>query len=148
MRLFELLCSLATRKPFYRKGRWTRYATIAQSVEQPPCKRQVGSSILPGGSVTNLRSRQLWQLPTDSVAAAPSASHETHRINDYANGRHDHDRSRNAREEKEYLRLRGDRVRPVRRRWEGGYWNQGRLARGKASRVDCSHRPPGTARSA
>src|SRR6266705_2985513 len=24
-------------------------ATIAQSVEQPPCKRQVGSSILPGG---------------------------------------------------------------------------------------------------
>src|SRR2546428_635895 len=75
MKLFELLCSLTTRKPFYRKGRWTRYATIAQSVEQPPCKRQVGSSILPGGSVTNLRSRQLWQLPTDSVAAAPSASH-------------------------------------------------------------------------
>src|SRR2546425_10213475 len=100
MRLFELLCSLTTRKPFYRKGRWTRYATIAQSVEQPPCKRQVGSSILPGGSVTNLRSRQLWQLPTDSVAAAPSASHATHRINDYANGRHDHDRSRNAREER------------------------------------------------
>src|SRR2546422_9409816 len=49
MRLFELLCSLTTRKPFYRKGRWTRCATIAQSVEQPPCKRQVGSSILPGG---------------------------------------------------------------------------------------------------
>src|SRR3989442_13603669 len=105
MRLSELLCSLATRKPFYRKGRWTRYATIAQSVEQPPCKRQVGSSILPGGSVTNLRSRQLWQLPTDSVAAAPIASQSAHPIHDYANGRHDHDPNRNSRDEKEYLRL-------------------------------------------
>ena len=29
-----------------------RPATIAQSVERPPCKRQVGSSILPGGFVS------------------------------------------------------------------------------------------------
>src|SRR6266852_1498791 len=50
MRLFRVAARSATRKPFYRKGRWTRCATIAQSVEQPPCKRQVGSSILPGGS--------------------------------------------------------------------------------------------------
>src|SRR2546427_12609810 len=107
MRLFELLCSLTTRKPFYRKGRWTRYATIAQSVEQPPCKRQVGSSILPGGCVTSLRSRQLWQLPADSVAAAPSAPHPTHRINDYANGSHDDDRGGTAPEEKERPRIAG-----------------------------------------
>src|SRR3989442_14809178 len=109
MRLFELLCSLTTRKPFYRKGRWTRYATIAQSVEQPPCKRQGGSSILPGGSATNLRSRQLWQLPTDSAAAAPSASDASHRINNYANRRHDHERRRNARRVSAYAGLPGGR---------------------------------------
>src|SRR5438132_6116059 len=38
-----------SRKPFYRKPPWARCATLAQPVEQPPCKRQVGSSILPGG---------------------------------------------------------------------------------------------------
>src|SRR2546427_9881357 len=37
------------RKRFYRNVPSARGATIAQSVEQPPCKRQVGSSILPGG---------------------------------------------------------------------------------------------------
>src|SRR6266566_4703422 len=36
-------------KRFYRNVPSARRATIAQSVEQPPCKRQVGSSILPGG---------------------------------------------------------------------------------------------------
>src|SRR5207244_12962466 len=38
-------------KRFYRNVPSARRATIAQSVEQPPCKRRVGSSILPGGFV-------------------------------------------------------------------------------------------------
>src|SRR5213594_3534818 len=139
MRLFELLCSLTTRKPFYRKGRWTRYATIAQSVEQPPCKRQVGSSILPSGSVTNLGSRQASPPPIGSTAAAGCASQAVHGINNYANGSHDYDRSRNAREEKEYLRLGGYRVGPYWRRWHRGNRNHAGLARGEAARVDCSH---------
>src|SRR3989442_15797175 len=49
MRLFTSRQRLTRAETFYRKGRWTPCATIAQSVEQPPCKRQVGSSILPGG---------------------------------------------------------------------------------------------------
>lgn len=36
-------------KPFNEVGSSVTRATIAQSVEQPPCKRQVGSPILPGG---------------------------------------------------------------------------------------------------
>src|SRR5881409_2826416 len=45
MRLFTSRQGRLARKPFYRKGQWAARATIAQSVEQPPCKRQVGSSI-------------------------------------------------------------------------------------------------------
>src|SRR5207249_54203 len=127
------------RKPFYRKAQWAPRATIAQSVEQPPCKRQVGSSILPGGSVTNLRSRQASPPPIGSIAAAGCASQPVHGINNYANGSHDYDRSRNAREEKEYLRLGGYRVGPYWRRWHSGNRNQAGLARGEAARVDCSH---------
>ncbi len=40
-------------KSFYRWRRWAGGATLAQPVEHPPCKRKVGSSILPGGSLTS-----------------------------------------------------------------------------------------------
>src|SRR2546422_9260899 len=60
MRLFTSRCRGLARKPFYRKGQWAAGETIAQSVEQPPCKRQVGSSILPGGY---RRTRTLFPIP-------------------------------------------------------------------------------------
>src|SRR5439155_25164582 len=51
MRFFRRTPIPSPRKCFERHSPSARRATIAQSVEQPPCKRQVGSSILPGGSI-------------------------------------------------------------------------------------------------
>src|SRR2546428_9649920 len=104
MRLFTSRQRLTRAETFYRKGQWTPCATIAQSVEQPPCKRQVGSSILPGGSARNLRSGQVRRLPTHSIATATAAAQAIHHINDHPYGSDDCDRSRYVLQENAQLR--------------------------------------------
>src|SRR6266545_3896390 len=49
MILFARRAAESSAKTLLHESSMGSRATIAQSVEQPPCKRQVGSSILPGG---------------------------------------------------------------------------------------------------
>src|SRR6266702_8948585 len=52
MILFTTVHSRKCPETLLQEAPMARPATIAQSVERPPCKRQVGSSILPGGFVS------------------------------------------------------------------------------------------------